>query len=65
MEWLRNLFRRAEPPKPAARPGNFFCIYCNARFSNDDLPRVIAHLKPHASKEEAELRAASGAADGA
>ncbi len=57
MRSLFDRFRRKDEEKPAApRPPNFFCLYCNAKFPHDDLPRVVAHLKPHTSKEEAEAR---------
>ncbi len=58
MKRLRDLFRREGPKeqKPEPRVADFFCLYCNAKFSQEDLPRVIAHLKPHASKDEAEAR---------
>ncbi len=57
MKWLRKIFGRAEDKAPPRRTEtNFFCLYCNAKFPNSDLERVIAHLKPHASMEEAEER---------
>jgi hypothetical protein len=54
MKRLFDLFRKK--PKPAPRQPNFFCLYCNAKFPHEDLERVLAHLKPHSSKEEAEAR---------
>lgn len=58
MKRLLDLFRRKTEPSmpPPPRAGTFFCIYCTAKFPNDDLERVIAHLKPHDTKEEAEAR---------
>jgi 5-methylcytosine-specific restriction endonuclease McrA len=56
MKWLRKFFERSDE-KPARRiETDFFCLYCNAKFPNSDLDRVLAHLKPHSSKEEAEER---------
>ena len=58
MKRLIELFlpkRKAQPPEPA-RPADFFCIYCNAKFPHDELDRVVAHLKPHRTKDEAEAR---------
>lgn len=61
MKRLFDLFRRKTEAAPAPpRPANFFCLYCNAKFPHDDLARVIAHLKPHRSKEEAEERLRGG-----
>jgi len=60
MKRLFDLFRKKEKPKPPPRPANFFCLYCNAKFPHEDLERVLAHLKPHASKEEAEARIRNG-----
>lgn len=62
MKRLLDLFRKqtpAEPPPP--RQPDFFCLYCNAKFPHDDLPRVLAHLKPHRDREEAEARLSAGA----
>lgn len=57
MKRFLDLFRKQPPPEtPAPKPVNFFCLYCNAKFPHDDLPRVVAHLKPHKTKEEAEAR---------
>ncbi len=56
MKRLFALFRRDPAPPPPPKPTDFFCIYCNAKFPHDELDRVIAHLKPHANKDEAEAR---------
>lgn len=57
MKRLFDLFRKAEPAAPPPpRQADFFCLYCNAKFPHDDLERVLAHLKPHRDKEEAEAR---------
>lgn len=57
MKWLREIFGSGKEKEPSPpRETNFFCIYCNAKFKNSDLERVIAHLKPHTSKEEADQR---------
>lgn len=53
---LLAFFRRDSAPPPAPKPADFFCIYCNAKFPHDELDRVVAHLRPHASREEAEAR---------
>lgn len=56
MKRLLDLFKRQSPADPIARPPDFFCLYCNAKFPHEDLPRVLAHLKPHHSRDEAEAR---------
>jgi hypothetical protein len=56
MKRFFDLFRKKPEAEPAPRPAEFFCLYCNARFPHDDLERVVAHLKPHESKEEADAR---------
>lgn len=56
MKRLLDLFRRQDTAKPEARQPDFFCLYCNAKFPHEDLPRVLAHLKPHHSSDEAEAR---------
>lgn len=56
MKRLFALFRRREKPEPFAAQPDFFCLYCNAKFPHDDLQRVLAHLKPHKDREEAEAR---------
>lgn len=56
MKRLFDLFRRQRPTEPVAQQPDFFCLYCNAKFPHDDLERVLAHLKPHTTKEEAEAR---------
>lgn len=60
MKRFLDFFRQEAKPEaeaePAARPPDFFCLYCNAKFPHDDLARVLAHLKPHKSKDEAEAR---------
>jgi hypothetical protein len=57
MKRFFDLFRKqAAPEPPAPRAADFFCLYCNAKFPHDDLPRVVAHLKPHETKEEADSR---------
>jgi hypothetical protein len=62
MKRLFDLFRRSgDKAEAAPRRPDFFCIYCNAKFPHDELDRVVAHLKPHKSKEEADARI--GAAD--
>lgn len=57
MKRLFDLFlkKNASEPPPAPEP-DFFCLYCNAKFPHEDLERVLAHLKPHTTKEEAEAR---------
>lgn len=56
MKRLLDLFRKQTPAEPPPRQTDFFCLYCNAKFPHDDLERVLAHLKPHHDKEEAEAR---------
>lgn len=56
MKRLFDLFRKKTEAEPVPPASQFFCLYCNAKFSHEDLPRVVAHLKPHSSKEEAEAR---------
>lgn len=56
MKRILDFFRKKPEPEPAPPPANFFCLYCNAKFPNEDLERVVAHLKPHTSKEEADAR---------
>lgn len=56
MKRLFALFRWKEKPEPIAAPPDFFCLYCNAKFPHDDLERVLAHLKPHKDRDEAEAR---------
>jgi len=56
MKRLLDLFRKPSPAEPPKREPDFFCLYCNAKFKHDDLERVLAHLKPHKDKEEAEAR---------
>jgi hypothetical protein len=56
MSRLFDLFRKKNPAEPPAREPEFFCLYCNAKFPHEDLERVLAHLKPHATKDEAEAR---------
>lgn len=57
MKRLFDLFRKHVPAEPpVARPPDFFCLYCNAKFPHDELDRVLAHLKPHRSREEADAR---------
>lgn len=56
MKRLFDFFRRKPDAGTAAPPAQFFCLYCNAKFSYEDLERVVAHLKPHVSREEAEAR---------
>jgi 5-methylcytosine-specific restriction endonuclease McrA len=56
MKRLFDFFRKKPEAEPVARRPDFFCLYCNAKFPHDDLERVLAHLKPHASKEEADAR---------
>lgn len=53
---LRDFFLRRKRTDPAPPPAEFFCLYCNAKFPHEDLPRVIAHLKPHRTRDEAEAR---------
>lgn len=60
MKRLLNFFRREPKAEPPAPQSSFFCLYCNARFPHDDLERVVAHLKPHKSREEAEARLNGG-----
>ncbi len=60
MKRLFDLFRGARKTEPVERPADFFCLYCNAKFPHDDLKRVVAHLKQHASKEEADARLPGG-----
>jgi hypothetical protein len=54
MKHLFDFFRKQSVAEPLARQPDFFCLYCNAKFPHDDLKRVLAHLKPHVSKEDAE-----------
>jgi hypothetical protein len=56
MRRIFDLFRPKPKAEPAPRPADFFCIYCNAKFPHEELDRVVAHLKPHGSKEEADAR---------
>jgi 5-methylcytosine-specific restriction endonuclease McrA len=56
MKRFLDFFRRKTPDEPAAKRPDFFCLYCNAKFPHDDLERVLAHLKPHKNKEEADAR---------
>jgi hypothetical protein len=56
MKRLFDLFRKQSVAAPLARQPDFFCLYCNAKFPHEDLERVLAHLKPHRDKEEAEAR---------
>ncbi len=57
MKRLFDLFRKKNASeRPPAPELDFFCLYCNAKFPHEDLERVLAHLKPHNSKEEAEAR---------
>lgn len=54
-------FFRRKPDAPAApKQADFFCLYCNAKFPHSELERVVAHLKPHKSKEEADARLNEG-----
>lgn len=57
MKRFLELFRKpatANEAKPEPRQPDFFCLYCNSKFPHEDLERVLAHLKPHTSKEDAE-----------
>jgi hypothetical protein len=56
MKRLFDLFRKRSPAEAPARDPDFFCLYCNAKFPHEDIERVLAHLKPHTSKEEADAR---------
>lgn len=58
MKRIFDFFRSKPKPEPSEpeRPADFFCIYCNAKFPHDELDRVVAHLKPHRTKDEAEAR---------
>lgn len=58
MKRLFDFFRRKPEAEAEATapPAQFFCLYCNAKFPYEELERVMAHLKPHASREEAEAR---------
>jgi hypothetical protein len=56
MKRLLDFFRKKDPAEPPVREPDFFCLYCNAKFPHEDIERVLAHLKPHATKEEADAR---------